>query len=418
MRTVQRSGLRPALIIGFLLGVSLPGLLASVALAVVPASGLSVAASGSDLILTFPTASLGVYTVQTSPDLLQPSWKNLQSAIPGDGTLKMVTITNAASGDKGFYRLSIQTPMKLLLPQNLAFAILGHSCGGIKEQVYVTGFDPDTGNPTGNVYLSTTCSTGGRGSRPATFTAWAAVTWDLAGNVLSSSALSNAAVINPSFIATDAYGDTIFNASTSAYLAVPVPAAPISVSAVQSGDDFQISWTPTGVNPAAVVSSVITATPVNSTASTLTTTVAGPAATGVISSVQPQTTYQITVMNATITGSSPASAPFSVTSVPASIPPSAPAGVTAYWSNPDPAGTTDTIVITWQAAVPGDSPIDQYQITIKGSDGGGTLTQMVSGTTLTVSFTVDYIPNWTVTVQAHNAVGWGPASTPFTLGGL
>jgi hypothetical protein len=42
----------------------------------------------------------------------------------------------------------------------------------------------------------------------------------------------------------------------------------------------------------------------------------------------------------------------------------------------------------------------------------------VSGTTLTANFTVDYIPNWSVTVQAHNAFGWGRASSIFTLGGL
>jgi hypothetical protein len=42
----------------------------------------------------------------------------------------------------------------------------------------------------------------------------------------------------------------------------------------------------------------------------------------------------------------------------------------------------------------------------------------VSGTALTAYFSIDSIPNWTVTVQAHNAVGWGPASTPVTLGGL
>jgi hypothetical protein len=92
--------------------------------------------------------------------------------------------------------------------------------------------------------------------------------------------------------------------------------------------------------------------------------------------------------------------------------------VTAQWSNPDPTGTTDTLVASWQAADPGNSPIDQYLITINGSDGGGTFTQTVSGTTLTAYFDIDYIPNWTVTVQAHNAAGWGAVSSPVTLGGL
>jgi len=332
--------------------------------------------------------------------------------------VKTVTITNAFLGNQGFYRLSIQTPAKLLLPQSNAFAILGHSCGGIKEQVYVTGFDPTNGYPTGDVYLSTTCSTGGRGSPPATFTAWAAVTWDFAGNVVSSIALSNIVTVNPTFTATDSYSDTIFNASAAAYLVVPDPAVPTSVTAAQSGDQFQISWTPMGVNPAAVTSSTLTATPVNSTASVLSTTVTGSATTGAISSLQPQTTYQITVVNRTLGGSSPASTPISVTTSPATIPPSAPTGVTARWTNLDPTGATDTLVATWQAADHGNSPIDQYAVTISGSDGAGSFTQTVSGTTLTASFTVDYVPNWSVTVQGHNAAGWGAWSSAFKLGGL
>jgi hypothetical protein len=246
------------------------------------------------------------------------------------------------------------------------------------------------------------------------------VTWELAGNSISATALSNAPALNPTFIAADSYNDTIYNVSNgvpSAYLLVPLPAAPSGVTAVQSGDQFQVSWTFNGVNPAAVTSSTITATPLGSTAPVLTTTVAGSATAGIIDTLQPQTTYLIAVVNATASGSSPASAPINVTSAPASIPPSVPTGVTAHWLIADPSGPTDTIVANWQAAVPGDSPIDQYQITIVGSDGGGTFTQTVSGTTLTASFTVDWIPNWSITVQAHNAVGWGPLSSVVTLGG-
>ena len=244
------------------------------------------------------------------------------------------------------------------------------------------------------------------------------MTWDFAGNVISAITPATGAPANPTFIATDGFNDIIYNAGANAYLIVPVPAAPTGVTAVQSGDQFQVAWTPNGVNPVAVTSSTLTATPVNSTASILTTTVTGPATNGVIPSLQPQTTYQITVVSTTISGSSPASAPINVTTEAASIAPSAPTSVTASWSNPDPTGTTDTLVATWPAAVPGDSPIDQYQITITGSDGAGTFTQTVSGTTLTAYFTVDYIPNWSVTVQAHNAVGWGHSSSPVTLGGL
>src|SRR5262249_45815716 len=145
-----------ALGIGLLLGavsvVSHPaGALAN------PSATLASIKSGNDLILSFPTTGPYLYMVQTTAALLQP-WTDLQSAITGDGTVKMVTITNGLSGDTGFYRLSIQTPLKLLLPQSNAFDILGHSCGGIKEQVYVTGFDSGSTYVTGDVYLSTTCS--------------------------------------------------------------------------------------------------------------------------------------------------------------------------------------------------------------------------------------------------------------------
>lgn len=416
MRTLTRVNLPPALAMALLMVATLAAPLSAAALTI-PPGGLAATKSGNDFVLSFPTTSPNLYTVQTCPGLLQP-WTNFPSGIPGDGTVKTVTITNALSAGKGFYRLLIQKPASLLLPQSMAFAILGHSCGGIKEHAYVTGFDPTSGYPTGDVYLSTTCSTGGRGSPPATFTAWAAVTWDFAGNVVSSTMLSNAARLNPTFTATDAYGDAIYNAGTAAYLVVPLPAAPTGVTAVQSGDQFQVSWMPKGVNPAAVASTTVTATPVNSTASVLTTTVAGSATSGVISTLQPQTTYQITVVNSTISGSSPASAPISVTTSPATVPPSAPAGVTAHWANLDPTGATDTLIATWQAADPGNSPIDQYLVTITGSDGAGTSTQTVSGTTLTASFTVDYIPNWSVTVRAHNAFGWGPTSSTVTLGGL
>ncbi len=416
MIRIKRATLPPALAVALFLGATFVVSLSAQALTI-PTSSLAAAKSGNDLLLSFPTTSPNFYTVQTSPDLLQ-EWTDIQPGIPGDGTVKTVAITNAILGSQGFYRLSIQGPTKLLLPQSLAFAILGYWCGGIQEKAYVTGFDPTTGYPTGDVYLSTSCSTGRAGSPPSVHTAWAAVSWDFAGNVISSTALSNSPTVNATFTATDAYSDSIYNLGAAAYLVVPLPAAPANVSAVQAGDQFQVSWTPTGVNPAAVTSSTLTATPVNSSAAILTTTVAGSATSGVILSLEPQTTYQITVVNTTIGGASPASSLISLTTSPATVPPSAPAGVAANWANLNPTGATDTLVATWQAADPGNSPIDQYLVTITGSDGAGTLTQTVSGTTLTASFTVDYIPNWSVTVQAHNAFGWGPASSIFTVGGL
>lgn len=40
--------------------------------------------------------------------------------------------------------------------------MLGHSCGGIQERAYATGFDGATGAPLGDVYMSTRCGGSGR----------------------------------------------------------------------------------------------------------------------------------------------------------------------------------------------------------------------------------------------------------------
>lgn len=122
--------------------------------------------------------------------------------------------------------------------------------------------------------------------------------------------------------------------------------------------------------------------------------------------------------NTTIGGTSPTSSPVIFATSAATVAPKTPTGLTAQWQVADPSGTTDTIIATWNAALPGNSPVDEYEIVVNGSDGAGTSAQTVSGTTLTAYFNVDFIPNWTVTVRAHNAAGWSPWSTPFTLGGL
>jgi len=416
MKTISEANMLATLAVALVVGATW-GASPGEAVVVVPPSGLTATHSGKDLILSFPTASPNLYTVQTSPDLRQ-AWTNVPSGTLGDGTVKSVTVTNALASSHGFFRLLAQQPTSLILPQSTAFAILGYDCGSIGEQAYVTGFDPATGYPTGIVNLSTTCNGSGKGGHSIPHSASAAVTWDFSGNVVSATTLSNAVTISSTFLATDAFGNTIYNAGVVAYLVVPLPAAPTSVTAAQSEDQFQVTWLPVGINPAAVVSSTVTATPVNSTAAVLTTPVTGPATSGMLSPLQPSTTYQITVVTACISGSSPASAPISVMSSVATIPPSAPTGVTASWAIPDPSGATDTIVVTWPATVPGNSPIDEYLVKITGSDGAGSFTNTVSGTTLTTYFNVDDIPNWSVTVQAHNAFGWGPVSSVVKLGGL
>jgi hypothetical protein len=306
----------------------------------------------------------------------------------------------------------------LLLPQSAAFAILGHSCGGIQERSYATGFDPDSGYPIGDVYIKTSCGGSGRGGgyHTTTYSAWVSVMWDFGGNTLAYTTLSTAPTIDPTFFTNDVYGDVVSNINNVAHLTVPVPAAPNDVTAVQSGDQFLVSWTLNGANPFAITSSTLTATPINSTAPVLIDTVSGSSTNGFIDSLEPQTTYQITVETTTIGGSGPASDPIFVMTAAASIVPSAPPGVSAHWTAVG--ATTATLVATWDAADPGDSPVDEYEVTISGSDGGGTFTQTVDGTTLTASWVVSWDPDWSVTVRAHNTAGWGPWSTRFTLGGL
>ncbi len=399
-----------------LLGLVLLALHQAMAVVITPVT-LVATQSSSGLVLSFPTASPNLYTLQSSPDLIQ--WTNYQSGIPGDGTVKSVTMGNALSGNVGFYRLLVQQPASLVLPQDDAFAVVGYNCGGIKEQVFVTGFDPTYGYPIGQVYLSTTCSGSGRDPRSVTHTGAASVMWDLGGNVISYGPLSNAVAVSSNFVATDAFGDTIYNTGTSAHLVVPLPGPPIITTAAQSDDQFNVSLTLNGANPIAVTSSTLTATPINSTAAVLTTIVAQSGTSGVISPLQPGTTYQITVANNTISGSSPPSAQVTLTTSPATIVPGVLTNITAAWSNPDGGDlTTDTIIVNWQPGDPGNSPIDEYQITITGSDGAGTLTQTVFSPTLTAYFNVSPTPSWSITVQAHNAAGWGLVSGVDHLGGL
>src|SRR4030081_3259702 len=66
-----------------------------------------------------------------------------------------------------------------------AFARLGRSCGGIKQQIFGEGFDA-SGNVTGYVFAVTRCGGSGKGGgyRTTTYSAWVAVTGDLNGIVM------------------------------------------------------------------------------------------------------------------------------------------------------------------------------------------------------------------------------------------
>jgi hypothetical protein len=314
------------------------------------------------------------------------------------------------------------TSTSLLLPQSTAFAVLGHSCGGIQEQAFATGFDAVSGYPVGDVYLQTRCDGSGRGGgyHTTTYSAWVAVTWDFSAAVRSYAKLAAAPTgLDPAFSATDANGDRVYNLLNHAYLSVVPPGAPTGVSAAQVGDQLQVSWTPAAASAAVITSSTVTATPVGGTAPVLTVTVSGTATSALVGPAQPATTYQVTVVSTDAGGSSPPSDPATISTPASSVAPSAPTGVSEHWTAPGTQG--DQLVASWAAAVPGDSPIDEYEVTASVRDGDppfpAPVDQAVSGSTLTAAFLVDDTFDWAIQVRAHNAAGWGPWSTPVVLGG-
>ena len=205
--------------------------------------------------------------------------------------------------------------------------MLGHSCGGIQEQTYATGFQSG-GLPTGDVYMQTRCGGSGRGGgyKTTTYSAWAIVAWDWFGNTRSFAKLEGAAEENTSFSETDSHGDRIYNEGTRAYLetgepplVAPEPPTEVNASAfaVEVAEEqppqleLQVSWTPAPATAALITSSTVTATPVGSSAPVLSTTVSGSGAT--LAPLAYHTTYSITVTNTDDEGTSAPSAPVEVT---------------------------------------------------------------------------------------------------------
>ena len=219
------------------------------------------------------------------------------------------------------------TRTQLVLDQSAGFSILGHSCGGIQEQVYATGFGPG-GFPQGDVYMQTRCGGSGRGGgyHTTTYSAWATVTWDWLGGTRSFAQGGSAG--STEFSAEDAYGDRIYNVGTSAFLEttsppIAPPAAPsglsASLSVIETPQEtvlvrFQVGWTPAPATAALITSSTVTATPVGSSAPVLTTTVSGAASSALVGPLQPYTTYKITVKNTDDEGTSEESGPIEAAS--------------------------------------------------------------------------------------------------------
>jgi hypothetical protein len=198
----------------------------------------------------------------------------------------------------------------------------------------------------------------------------------------------------------------------------PLPAAPTGVSATRVGDALQVSWTPDPATAAALTSSTITLTPTaGSSAPTVIGTSAGSSG-GAAGPVEPQTTYVVTVVNSDAAGSSPPSSPIEYTTPASSVPPSAPGELRSWWLNPtEPIGS---YLVAWGEASPGDSPVDEYQITAtpQESEVASALTNYEPASSRETEFTGNSETPWSISVRAHNAAGWGAWSTPTLRGGL
>jgi hypothetical protein len=306
------------------------------------------------------------------------------------------------------------------VPQSTAFAVLGHSCGGIQEQQIAFGFDATSGDPTGFAYLSTRCGGSGRGGgyHVTTYTAWMSVTWDFGANVVAYAKLAAPpAGIDPNAVYTDSHGAQEYTTCTStttgctyhAWLTVPTPSAPTQVSATVSNGQWTISWTPDPATAEIITSSTVVLEPQNGTA-VIVSPVSGNAASDLIGPLAPQTTYSVTVTNTDAGGTSPASDAIQFTTGAATTRPGVPKGVAAHWLG------AGLMSVTWSPpANPGDSTIDKYQVKAKPyeADAGAPLPTVVTvaGSTLTTQLSLADTYDFAVKVRAHNAAGWGAWST-------
>jgi hypothetical protein len=331
------------------------------------------------------------------------------------------------------------TPVSLLVPQGTAFAALGHSCGGIQEQAFATGFDATSGRPTGAVYVQTRCGGSGVGGgyHVTTYRAWLGVTWDFTSTVVSSSKLTTPPAVNPTLSAVDAAGDRLQNTVTAvnvipaacsvgnttyctyrAWLTVVPPGRPGFVQVKQANDQLSVAWWPLTSTAKLVSSSTVTATPVASSVPTLTATVMGTAARALVGPVQPGTTYSVTVVSKDAGGTSPTSNPVTFKTQAATVVPTAPTGVSASWTSPGSAG--DQIAVRWSAPTGGNSPVDSYQVQATFVDGDlphAPVTQTVTAPATSGALTANDVDTWSVQVRAHNGAGWGPWSNAVVVAG-
>jgi hypothetical protein len=213
-------------------------------------------------------------------------------------------------------------PIRLYMDQGAAFSVIGHSCGGIQEKVYVRGFAPN-GYPQGNVELSTSCGGSGRGGGGGTTTykGTASVVWTWFGETRSWTTLQGPLEATE---ATDAHGDRVYNVGAAAYLETgtpplqpPAPPTITGTSVVLSDEPpedlrLNVSWSVAAETARLLTSSTATATPVGSSAPVLSTTVSPYFQSAVVQPLETNTTYSVTVTNTDSEGTSAPSAPVEI----------------------------------------------------------------------------------------------------------
>jgi hypothetical protein len=311
------------------------------------------------------------------------------------------------------------TTYQLVLPQGAAFGVLGHSCGGITEQVYATGFDAATGYPDGDAYLLTRCSTGGRGGGTATYTAWASATWDFTGTLISDARLASAPTVNPTLSVSDPNGNQLTNSAAKAYLTlatgyVPVPRLTgLSATIGPAAGGTAVTITGTGFSQATAVDfgglaaaqftvtsdtsiSAVTATHAGGTIDVTVTSPGGTSAT----SPADQFTF---VPTPSISGLSPSSGPVTG-GTPVTISGSGFTYVTQVLFGDQPAGFTIASDTEIDATAPAGENPHTESVTV--TSVGGTSAQSPADI-------YSYVAAATVSVSPDT----GPARTPITITG-
>jgi hypothetical protein len=208
--------------------------------------------------------------------------------------------------------------LQLVLDQGSAFAVLGHSCGGIQEKVYVRGFAAN-GYPQGNVEMSTRCGGSGRGGGGGTteYKGTASVVWTWFAETRSHGTLSGPLEAKE---ATDAHGDRVYNTGTNAYLEKgtpplqpPAPPTITGTSIILSDEPpedlrLTVSWTVDPETARLLKSETATATPsVGPPPPVLSATVSPYFSSAVLHPLETNTTYKVTVNATDAEGTSEAS---------------------------------------------------------------------------------------------------------------